>query len=588
MRVPGFVSGRFTRLERAAAWSILLLLGGLQAFVFPDRLNPDGIAYLDIASAYARGDWNAAVNPYWSPLLSWILAILGRPLDLVGCGGLARVHVVMIGMYAFALWSFERLVVALGETEAGPDSGRRTWRWLTYALFTLVVLQMIGLVWLTPDLLLLGLMCLALTFGLRTLEPAASGRTAIAFGGLLGTAFWTKSALFPLSLVILFVAGWLAARGPARRRVAVAAGTFLVTASLWIVPLSMHEGRPTFGDAGRLNVAWFLGSVPDHTHWTGAGDTGTPAHPLIRADGIEAFAFPKPFTRATYPPWYAPAHWHEGVRPRVRIEAVRRNVVEGLRVVGGSTPLPFVALSVVTVWLLARPRGLRDLRSAPLLLVLPAIAGMAGYVAVHVELRLVAPMFLLGWLGLLAMPRVRRETGRAWFAPTCLCLAVLLTLPPLRDAARQVGWLRAGVSPGRDQDCAIAEELARRGIARGTPIAAVGDASAAAWAWIGGLRIVADMPDAATYWALDGNARAGLDRFFARGGASVLVAPALPDLPPAVVGDWSVLGATGHLARTLDSPGRERGSSGLSGPGDPHRDPGSAENHESTSDRQRQ
>lgn len=587
MKVPDVVYGRFTRLERAVAWSILLLLGGLQALVFADRLNPDGIAYLDIASAYARGDWNAAINPYWSPALSWILAILERPLGLFGCGGLARVHVVMIGIYAFAIWSFERLVAALGHTDAGPDPENRAWRWLTYALFGMVVMQMIGLVWLTPDVLLLGLMCLAMAFGLRTLEPTSTGRTAIAFGGLLGMGFWTKSPLLPLSLVILLIAGWLAS-GPGRRRVLAAAGTFLVTASVWIVPLSIHEGHPTFGDAGRLNVAWFLGSVPDYSHWTGAGDTGTPVHPLIQADGVEAFAFPEPFAEATYPPWYAPAHWHEGVRPRVLPEAVRRNVIEGLRVVSSSTPSPFVALSVVTVWLLARPRGLRDLRSASLLLVLPAVAGLAGYVAVHVEPRLAAPMLLLGWLGLLAMPRVRHDTARDWFAPTCLGFAVLLTLAPLHDAARQVGWLRTGVSPGRDQDCAIADKLARRGIARGTPIAFVGDASAAAWAWIGGLRIVADMPDAAAYWKLDGDARAGLDRFFARAGATALVAPALPDLPPAVVRDWSVLGATGHLARPLDSQGRKRDVSGLSGRGDPRSDPGSAEHHESTSDHQRQ
>lgn len=587
MKAPDVVYGRFTGLERAAAWSILLLLGGLQALVFADRLDPDGIAYLDIASAYARGDWNAAINPYWSPALSWILAILERPLGLVGCGGLARVHVVMVGMYAFAIWSFERLIVALGETDAGPDPEGRAWRWLTYALFGMVVLQMIGLVWLTPDVLLLGLMCLAMAFGLRTLEPSSGGRIAIAFGGLLGMAFWTKSPLFPLSLVILLTAGWLA-RGHGRRRVAVAAGTFLAVASVWIVPLSIHQERPTFGDAGRLNVAWFLGTVPDYTHWTGAGDTGTPAHPLVRADGVEAFAFPEPFTAATYPPWYAPVYWHEGVRPRVHFETVRQNVVEGLRVVGGSTPLPFVVLSVVAVWLLAPPRGLRDLRSPPLLLVLPAAAGMVGYVAVHVELRLVAPMLLLGWLGLLAMPRIRHGTARDWFSPTCLGVAVLLTLAPLHDAARQVGWLRAGVSPGRDQDCAIAGELSRRGIARGTPIAVVGDASAAAWAWIGGLRIVADMPDAAAYWELDIDARAGLDRFFARAGASALVAPALPDLPATVAGDWSKLGATGQLVRTLDSPGREGGSSGLPGPGDPLSDPGPAEQHESAPDRERQ
>ena len=50
-------------------------------------VNPDGVSYLDIADAYLRGDWHAAVSTYWSPLYSWLLAAglaVFRPAPFAG------------------------------------------------------------------------------------------------------------------------------------------------------------------------------------------------------------------------------------------------------------------------------------------------------------------------------------------------------------------------------------------------------------------------------------------------------------------------------------------------------------------------
>lgn len=564
MSVHVLARGRFSRWERLAAWLILMLLGGLQAFTFADRLDPDGIAYLDIAAAYARGDWAAAVNPYWSPAISWLLAALQKPLDLAGCGGLARVHVVMVGLYAFALWSFERLVRALSVTGSGPDAMCRGWRWFTYGMFGIVTLQLIGLVWLTPDLLLLAILCLSASLGLRTLAPGATRRTAAGFGALLGVAYWAKAAAFPLAFLFIGTA-WALSRA-ARRRLTWSAGAFVLTAALWLVPLSLHQGRPTFGDAGRLNAAWFLGSVePAYHHWQGGDATGTPAHPMARPDGIEAFAFPASFPRATYPPWYAPAHWHEGIQPRFGPAAALRNVREGAGTVLGSTPVPFAAASVAVLWLLARPRR-RDLRPASLLLLVPGTVGLCAYLVLHVELRLVAPMILLIWLGLVAMPRPRSGSTVGRLASIGLVLAGLMAAAPLLDATRQIGFLRAGVTPGRDQDCAIAAAIAAADFPRGSRLAVVGDASAAAWAWVGGFRIVGDMPDPDRYWSLTPAEREDLHDFFEHAGARAVVAPAPAGAEPSP-SEWEPLGETRHLVRPL-------ATSAVSGARDPAGQPG--------------
>ena len=51
---------------------ILYLLG--HTWTWRYMMNPDGTAYIDIARAWLRADWSAALNAYWSPLYPWMLA----------------------------------------------------------------------------------------------------------------------------------------------------------------------------------------------------------------------------------------------------------------------------------------------------------------------------------------------------------------------------------------------------------------------------------------------------------------------------------------------------------------------------------
>lgn len=61
--------------KKAAFWTFACVAAALQAWAYRFWIEPDGVNYLDIASAYVRHDWAAAINTYWSPLYSWILAI---------------------------------------------------------------------------------------------------------------------------------------------------------------------------------------------------------------------------------------------------------------------------------------------------------------------------------------------------------------------------------------------------------------------------------------------------------------------------------------------------------------------------------
>ena len=52
---------------------IAFIIGLAHAWCGRNVTDCDGISYLDIGDAYFRGDWKSAINPFWSPLYSWIL-----------------------------------------------------------------------------------------------------------------------------------------------------------------------------------------------------------------------------------------------------------------------------------------------------------------------------------------------------------------------------------------------------------------------------------------------------------------------------------------------------------------------------------
>src|SRR5437868_3970442 len=71
--------------------------------------NPDTISYLTIAGKYATGDFAMAVNGYWSPLISWMLAFV---YIWIGNEILAfKILQLLIGW--FALYHFTRLTQSI-------------------------------------------------------------------------------------------------------------------------------------------------------------------------------------------------------------------------------------------------------------------------------------------------------------------------------------------------------------------------------------------------------------------------------------------------------------------------------------------
>src|SRR5271154_6730526 len=77
---------------------IFISIGLLPFFQY--HINPDGICYLRIARYYSEGNFNAAINACWSPLICWLLA----PLYKIGIPELIAFRLLNIIIACFVLY----------------------------------------------------------------------------------------------------------------------------------------------------------------------------------------------------------------------------------------------------------------------------------------------------------------------------------------------------------------------------------------------------------------------------------------------------------------------------------------------------
>src|SRR5437016_4348701 len=82
----------------------------VHAYTVRHMMNPDGISYLEVAGAYLRGDAAGALNFYWGPLLSALLAGAQALLPLGPYWEATVAHGVIVLTFALSLLAFEWLL----------------------------------------------------------------------------------------------------------------------------------------------------------------------------------------------------------------------------------------------------------------------------------------------------------------------------------------------------------------------------------------------------------------------------------------------------------------------------------------------
>ena len=249
------------RKVRLTFWTFALLAGFLQAWSYRFFIEPDGVNYLDIASAYLRHDWAAAINGYWSPFYSWLLAAILGMVHPSAYWESTFLHLLNFVSYLVALRCFEfffrTLLVLVGTRYPNTVGGQGLpeWAWWTigYMSFLLAALRLITLATDTPDMVLAAFLFLS-TGMLVDLAHRRGGVLSYSLlGAVLAAAYFAKSVMFPMSFVVLLTAAFSGARGKRPEpRVLATLAAFALVSCPFVAAISRAKGHLTFGETGKV------------------------------------------------------------------------------------------------------------------------------------------------------------------------------------------------------------------------------------------------------------------------------------------------------------------------------------------------
>lgn len=229
---------------------ILQLVVGvwLAATYYQYQLNPDATAYFGIAHHYAHGDFRQAINGYWGPMLSWLLApfvwlhanliVAAKSIAVVSSVGL------LLALYCY-----------LGRLKVGA----------LVRNFVVAGLAPTLLLWslvdpITPDIIF-TLILLLLVMNVDTFLQRPTIKTSIILGLLGASLYFTKGVGFYAFLgIIALAAGWQwyttrLAWSALLQRWRVAPIVFAVAVLPFITLLSLKYDKLTINTGGAYNYS---------------------------------------------------------------------------------------------------------------------------------------------------------------------------------------------------------------------------------------------------------------------------------------------------------------------------------------------
>ena len=542
-------------------WCLVLLLGGLQAWAHRNEMSPDGISYIEIGQATARGGVHQLVNGYWSPLYPFLLSLVFRFFHPTIQWEFTAVHLLNFGVFAACFCAFELFLKELillrqmsseEAEQSSPVSEKAVWIWGNI-FFLWASYFWLGPSWVTPDLCVSAIVYLATALLLRIRRDGGNWLVFAGLGALLGLGYLAKAAMFPLFFVFLFSTLYLQ-RVPgtsirsASLRTLLVAVVFAGFALPLVLALSETKGRMTFGDSGAIAYAEYVDGATKTVHWQGEpSGTGTPAHPthkLFSDPAVYEFALP---VSGSYPPWYDPSYWYEGVRPHFALKgqlwALFRAANLYLKLFSKSGALWLVLVVVVwATWKKALAWGKNP--SSAWLAVLPSVAALGMYAVVLVEFRYMAPfaLILLMWI----MARMSIVTGAE---PKLIRIVPLVIIVAPALGAGWVAWrdLYDGMRDKPYEPWVVAQQLHAMGIPPGASVGYIGTGLDAYWAHLAGVRIIAEIPEGEKphFVAAAAARRQEILQLFTSVGARTVITRNVAAANPA--DGWHQIPGTGHF-----------------------------------------
>ena len=556
-----------------------------------DRFDPEGITFLDMADAYRRGAWRAALIPAWSPLYPFLLWLMMLFFNPSAQWEFTVVHALNFFIYLVTLASFSVFMWEFLRANKDPAANGRLpdWSWLVfgYSLFTWATIRLMPPHLPEPDSIVCALVYLIFATLFRIRRGAVAWGESIFFGLLLGLGYLAKAIMFPMAFIFTGAALMLAGRSAKKlKQILVAFSVFLLLSLPYIVVLSNANSRWMFSDAGRLNYIWTMSQVKKFSNWQGEEiGHGTPVHPTRKIyDDPPMYEFGEPF-KVTYPPWYDPSYWYEGVKvtvdPRRQLSAIGSNTTVLLLFLATSPTASstwdflefdkgrnigaFLTLFCVIVLMnLGRVSVFRGIAEHWFVLI-PIGLVLGLYAPLHFEGRYIAAYVVVLWMVLfrsIAIPH-SEESKRIFTAVlvaagliTTITLvvatsrAVFLATCQFATANTEAPFLQSGYTNWQ-----VAKYLHDAGVREGDPVGSVGWAFRAYWARMARVHIIAEVPEepggAKTFWSWSPEKTTAVMQKFRDVGAKAVVVNESASSDPAQVNgsahlNWHRIGDTDY------------------------------------------
>jgi hypothetical protein len=518
---------------------IVLLMGARCAFAGRNLpVGADGLAYLDVAHSYLRHDWHTAINGYWGPLYSWLLAAGMRIFHPGNHAEFAVARAVNFALFAAALYAFSGFWRALaewskrtgdGETSI-PGASPLAWIVFGYLLFVTNFIWHVDEV--TPDILVATIVFATAAFLFKLNDDRQHGNVAYVWLGLLlALGYYAKAVLLYFAVFVLAAMVVQRFRSGSFRGPVTAIVVFVVLVSPFVAMVSRTLGHFTAGDSGRLNYAWFVNG-PETKTWmkVSHGYAPLPFYPgPIALDSPRVFRLPS-IEGVTYAPWYDAARFDKRSYPAFDLRAQIRQLAVNLpflkdQIFGAGAAL-LVPL-VILVWY--EPRASLRHFATTWFCTLPAAFVIGMYLLVHLVQRFVLGFSLVlwgaVWASVFVPPGVQLLARRAVLAGTFVFAAS--TMPGL------LHYVVSERTESLRRDMVIAEAVSHGGIAPDDAVASIGDGQEAYWAHLARLSVVTEVwsMDSAQFWSAPPDAQQAALRAMADSGARAVVWRADSDQP---------------------------------------------------------
>jgi hypothetical protein len=546
-------------VARFSGWGLVATLGLLQVWAYRNSMNPDGISYLEIGRAGISG-WHGFVNAYWSPLYPFLLSLMIRWFKPSPFWEFPATHFLNLAIYLSGYACFEFLVREfLASRQISRDSDERKYLLSDAELYLSGTIFYVwasryweGTALVTPDLLVAAIFCLATAILVRIRRFEQGWLTFALLGLILGFGDLAKAPMFLLGFVFVFAAYRLVQSTPrGLARAGVALLLFLIIATPYVTALSRSKHRFTFSDTSTISYAEYINRMPLFVSWRGEDPgSGTPVHParrLLADPALFEFATPVP---GSYPPWYDPSYWYEGLHAHFSVKgelwAIFRGANEYLKMVSRSGA--FWCVLVALIWVTRQGGGLDRANRPWWPVMLPGVATLVMYSLVHAETRFVTGV----GLALVLWALSRAQVAPAAAPQKILWAKVAVFLAP----AIAIGWsltmdLKRLTHPEPFAAWESAKALHAAGIPAGAKVGYIGVGLITQWPHLAGVQIIAEMPDPG--WSrlvtLDRETRQNvLQKFADTGATAVLTGHA--EVARSDPG-WQALGNTGLFVLML-------------------------------------